>query len=129
MALRPYWASPKSLTLKSFMVVLFDSFLQRAHFVGLLPRQACWIVGLAKMAVVGGFAINRTQQVQLPDDRRGFEIENFPHRDLDFLIAHLAGAKCIYANRHRIGMADGVGKLDFGALGQSRRDNVLGHVA
>ena len=50
-----------------------------------------------------------------------------PARDL--FIAHAPRAKRVDHHAHRVGEADGIGKLDLAAVGQLRGHNVLGEIA
>src|SRR6266478_511925 len=77
------------------------------------------------MTVIGCFAINRAKQVELFDDFRGLEIENFPDRALQFFFVHFAGAESIDTHAHWLGVTDGVGELDFASVRQSGGDNIL----
>ena len=99
---------------------------QRLDLVGLLPGDVR--VVLAEVAVVGRLGIDRAQQVELLDDRRRLEAEHLAHDALEFLVAHHAGAERVDAHGNRVGIADGVGKLNLRARGQARGDDVLGHV-
>src|SRR5438876_12275503 len=71
------------------------------------------------MSVVSCLAINRAQQIELLDDFGRFEIENFADCALEFFVVQFACAKSVNAHTNRYGMADGVGKLHFAAVGQS----------
>ena len=44
-------------------------------------------------------------------------------------LSHPAGAEGIDAIANRLGYADGIGELDFGAVGEAGSDDVLGDVA
>src|ERR1700738_950144 len=77
------------------------------------------------MTVVGGLAINRPKQIELLDDLGRFEIENVANGALQFVVVHFSGAECIDTDTDRLGMTDGVGKLHFAAVGQSRGNHVF----
>ena len=59
---------------------LFNRLLQGLGFVGPFPREGVEVVHFAEMAVVGRLAVDRAQQVQLLDDVRGLEAEDFAGR-------------------------------------------------
>src|ERR1700757_38718 len=81
------------------------------------------------MAVVGCLAIDRTKKIQLFDDFGWLEVENFPNGALELFFVHLASAESIDAYAYRFGMADGVRKLHFTSVGQTRGDDILRHPA
>ena len=101
-------------------------FAQRRRAVGLLPGDVG--VVFAEVAVVGGLQVDGAQEVELLDDRRRLEAEDFGHDPLQFLIADDAGAEGVDADGNRVGIADGVGELNLCARSQTRCDDVLGHV-
>ena len=77
------------------------------------------------MAVICGFRINRAQQLELPYDVGWFETENFLRCGCYFPVVHDARAECVDADGDGVGIADGVGELDFAALGQAGGDDVF----
>src|SRR6266571_1344036 len=133
MALRPHSARLRSRTLKSAWPLpprkLLHGALEDGGLVGPFPGDAIEVVHLAEVAVVGGFGIDRTEQVQLLDDLGGFEVEHRADRLLDGFVADPAGAERVYANRHRVRVTDGVGELNLRAGGEAGSDDVLRHVA
>src|SRR5205085_803543 len=94
-----------------------------------LPREGVEIIDLAEMTVIGRFAVDRTQQVQLLDDVRRLEAEYLEHSLFDLLVRYLSSADRLDQHAHGFRKTDGVGKLDFTALGQASGDDVLGDVA
>ena len=99
---------------------------QILDLVGLFPGDVR--VVLAKVTVVGGLGVNRAEQVELPDDVRGLEAENFADGAFDVLVGHDAGAKRVHTNRNGIGITDGVGELNLRARRQARGHDVLRHI-
>src|ERR1051326_7154286 len=100
---------------------------QFGGFVGRLPGE----VGIAasEVAIGCGLLINRPAQVERVDNatRRQFEVRADQVRDdgrINFLCAESF-------NQHadRVGNADGIGQLDFAALGESAGDYVFRDVA
>ena len=86
--------------------------------------------GLAAEVTIGGRQlIHGMQQVEHARDRVGTQIEMLAYQLDDLGIADLAGTEGIHRHGGRLGHADGIGDLDLAALGQARRDDVLGHVA
>src|ERR1700747_3587247 len=80
------------------------------------------------MTIVGRFPVNWAQKIQLSDDSCWLEVEYLLHSLLNFYFVYLRGSKCIDAYADRIGIADGIGKLNFTPIGQTRRDHVFGNV-
>ena len=83
-------------------------------FVGALPSKFRLLA--AEVAVGGGFAVNRAQQVEHLDDAFRAQVEMFANQGDQFFFADFASAESIDGNRSRFGNADGVGYLDL-ALG------------
>src|SRR5262245_28603239 len=81
------------------------------------------------MAVVGCFTIDRTKQIELLDDFGRLEIENFPDCALQLFFVHLSCAESVDADAYRLGMADGIGELNFTSVGQTGGDDILRHPA
>ena len=65
------------------------------------------------------------------DDVGGLEAEHGAHGVRDGFVgqAALRGAEGVHIHADGFGVADGVGELDLGALGQTSGDNVLRHIA
>ncbi len=61
----------------------------------------------------------------MADDRRRAEVEDLVHRGLQLVVGHLLGAEGLDEQTHRGRLADGVGDLDLGTVGQAGRDDVL----
>src|SRR5262249_48635949 len=78
------------------------------------------------MTVVGCLAIDWTKKIKLLDDFGRLEVENFPDRALQFFFVYLAGEKCIDAHAYRLGMTNGIGKLNFTSVGKPGGDDILG---
>ena len=81
------------------------------------------------MTVVGGLAIDRTQQLELLDDVGRLEGEDLEDGGEDFLIAHGAGAEGVHVHAHRQRVADGIGELHLALPGQAGSHDVLGNPA
>ena len=77
------------------------------------------------MAVVGGFEVDRTQQVELADDVGWFEGEDLLNGGEDGGIGGGAGAEGVDVDTDWLRMADGVGELDLAFRGQSGGDDVF----
>src|SRR5213080_3363954 len=77
------------------------------------------------MTVVGCLSIDRPEEIELLDYLGRFEIEHVPDHAFQFFFVHFAGAECIDAHAHRLGVTDGVGKLDFTPLCQTRCNHIL----
>src|SRR5262245_19139807 len=79
------------------------------------------------MAVVGRLAIDRTQQIQLLDDRARTEVEVVHHElRCRTLVARAEG---IDLHRHRLRHTDRIANLDFRLLREAGCDDLLGDVA
>src|ERR1700691_5443459 len=143
-SLRPQSANAKSLTKKSeptLTAAFIDDSLrgcsgslcrfkfgrQRIRLVGTLPGELLFLT--AKMAVGRRFLINRPCEVQHLAQSEGGEIEMRAHDLRQARVRHFPGAESLHHDRGRFGDADGVGDLDFAALRESRRHDVLGDVA
>ena len=86
------------------------------------------------MAVDGRLPIRparRVLQAQRLDDLRRPEIKHAPIQQEvgDDIISDLAGAEGVDEQAQRLGHANGVGDLQFTALGKAGGDDVLGHIA
>ena len=102
-------------------------FGQRGGLVGRLPGELR--LGAAKVPVGSGLLVDGAAQVQALDDALGREREVLANQLGQLGLADFAGAEGIDAHADRLGNADGVGKLHFGAIGQARGHDVLGDVA
>src|SRR5262245_55536361 len=85
------------------------------------------------MAITGGLLINRLSQIQRFNDtaRRQLKVGADELRNL--ILIDFTRTECIHAYRYRICDSDCIRELDFYAVRQARRNNVLGdmtgHVA
>src|ERR1700747_1011964 len=93
--------------------VLSHNLLKRLRLVRFFPGYRIQIINTSEMTVVGCFAIDRTKQIELLDDFRRFEVENFPDRPLKFFFVDFAGTESIDADANGLRMTDGVGELNF----------------
>src|SRR6266480_4298226 len=87
---------------------LSHSLLERLRLVRFFPSYGIQIIDASEMTVVGCFAIDRTKQIELLDNFRRFEVENFPDCPLEFFFVDFAGTKSIDADANGLGMTDGV---------------------
>ena len=100
---------------------------QRLGAIHTFPRQID--VRSAEMAERGRLTINRATQIQHVDDAGRTKIKLLSDDFRQCVVGNDAGALRIDQQRNRIGHADRVSQLDFTALGQSRRNDVLRDVA
>jgi len=100
----------------------FDGSFEGGRFVGDFPRET----GLAEVAVVGRFAVDRTEQVELLDDRGRLEAEHLLDGGGDDLVGDDPRAKRVHVNAHGVRVADRVGELDLDLFGELGGDDVLG---
>src|SRR5438270_5128963 len=77
------------------------------------------------MAVIGCLPIDRAKEIQLLNDFRRFEVENFPDCPLKFFFVDFAGTESIDADADGLGMANGVGELNFTSFRQTSCDDSL----
>src|SRR6266496_5157823 len=77
--------------------------------LGPLPGEVRLLA--AEVAVGGGLRVDRAEQVKVPDDRRGAEIEDLEHRVLDAVGRHPLGAEALDEQPDRLRLADRVGDL------------------
>src|SRR5437762_14328353 len=104
---------------------LSHSLLERLRLVRFFPSYGIQIIDASEMTVVGCFAIDRTKQIELLDDFRRFEVENFPDCPLKFFFVDFAGTESIDAHANGLGMADGVGELNFTPFRQPSCDDCV----
>jgi len=110
---------------------LFDSCVttEFADTVRVLPRGVDWIAPMAEVAVVGGFRVNGAAEAEVANDLGGTEIKGLVYGFLDPFKANFLGVEGIEADGDGMGMANGVGELDFHAIGEASGDNVFGDIA
>src|SRR5579883_1179328 len=92
-----------------------------------LPRQI--EVGAPEMTVGRGLLVDGTKQIEMVNDRRGPQVENFGHRLSDSLFGQPSRSERLDEHAHGMRDADGVGNLDLATIGQSGGDDVLGDPA
>src|SRR5439155_2455792 len=92
--------------------------------VGLFPGEAL----APEVAVRGGLLVDRPAQVEVLDDRGRPEVEHLAHHVFEPLRVDLCRSERLDGQRHRVGLADGVGDLQLQAVGQTGGDDVLRHV-
>src|SRR5258708_2614868 len=80
------------------------------------------------MTIVGCLPVDWAQEIQLSDDSCRLEVEYLLHSFLNFYFVYLRGSKRVNAYADRIGIADGIGELNFTPIGQTRRYHVLSNV-
>ena len=103
---------------------------ERGGLVGLFPTEAAvGAGGAAEVAVAGGLLVDGTLQAQVLDDATRGEREVLAHQFGDVILGDDGGVLSADGDADRVGDADGVGKLHFGAGGETRGDDVLGDVS
>src|SRR5690606_38182597 len=100
---------------------------QRVDAVDALPGEVRLLT--AEVAVGGGLGVDRTQQVEVPDDRGRTQVEDLQNRLLDRVHRDLFGAEALHEQPHRLRLADRVGDLDLAPVGQAGGHDVLGDPA
>ncbi len=80
------------------------------------------------MAVGRSGLVHRVQQVEHGGDGIRAQVEVVADQLDDLVVRQLAGAEGVQRDRRRLSHTDGVGHLNFAALGQTGSDDVLGHV-
>src|SRR5205809_2483520 len=108
---------------------LSHSLLERLRLVRFFPSYGIQIIDASEMTVVGCFAIDRTKQIELLDNFRRFEVENFPDCPLKFFFVDFAGTESIDADANGLGMTDGVRKLNFASIRQTGGHDILRYPA
>ena len=83
----------------------------------------------AEMAVGGRRPVDRTAQVEALDDAARRQRKDGADQVGHLLVGNRARVEAIDHDRDRLGDADGVGQLNFGAVRQTGRDQILGDVA
>src|SRR2546425_1568008 len=94
--------------------------------IRLLPRE--FRLGTTEMTVGRCLLVDGPAEVQVLDDAGGGEVEVAPNHLLEPRVGHLPRPERLDHDRDRVGHTDGVGHLNHGALGESGRHHVLGHV-
>ena len=92
--------------------------------VGFLPGEVG--VFAAKVTVGCRLLVDGAAQVQVADDGARAQVEGLLDGLDDLVLGDMRGAKGVDHDRQRLGHADGVGQLDFAAVGQAGGDHVLG---
>jgi hypothetical protein len=84
---------------------------------------------MTEVAVVGGFRVNGAAEAEMANDFGWSEIKCLMNRFLDPFEANFLGVEGIEADGDGMGMTNGVGELDFYAIGETSGDNVFGDIA
>jgi hypothetical protein len=103
------------------------SCLEGGNFIGGFPREGRLVA--AEMAECGSLLVDGAAQVQVIDDALGRQREIFPDQSGHLRFRDGPGAKAVHHDGDRFGNADGIRQLDFGALGQTGCDEILGDIA
>src|SRR5260370_30962796 len=103
--------------------------LEWLRLVRFLPGQRVEVGHASEMAVIGCLPIDRAKEIQLLNDFRRFEVENFPDCPLKFFFVDFAGTESIDADANRLGMTDGVGELNFTSISQTGGHDILRYPA
>src|SRR4051794_3461580 len=82
----------------------FGRVLQSRRTIGALPWQV--EVVAAEVAIRRGLPVNRTEQVQIADDRGRAQVEDLVDGGTDLLGRHLLGAEGLHEQPHRGRLAD-----------------------
>ena len=97
---------------------------QQGGLVGLLPRE----LFATEVTVGGGGLVDRALEIQHFDEAVRAQIEELTHQLDEMALVQLAGAEGFHADGSRLGDADGVGDLDFTAIGEASSDDILGDI-
>ncbi len=100
---------------------------QSGGLVGRLPGK----VGIfaAKVTIGSGLLIDGTPQFERFDDPLGGQLKVLAHQLFQAIFRNFAGVEGIHQYADRFGHADGVGELDFTAIGEPRGNDILGDIA
>src|SRR5258707_12692834 len=96
---------------------------QSFSLVGQLPGES--IPGATEVTIRRSRFVNRPPQVELFDDFFGRQLEVFADQLGKLGLTDSPSAARIYAHRHRLGDADGIGKLHFALISQAASHDVL----
>ena len=96
-----------------------------ADTVRVLPRGIDWLSPVAEVAVVGCFRVNGATKTKLANDFRWAEVEGFMDCFFNSTEGDFFRSKRVEADRDGVGVADGVGKLNFDSVGQSGSDDIF----
>ena len=84
---------------------------------------------MAEVAVVSCFRVNGATEAKVANDFGRTEIKGLVYGLLDSFEANFFSIESIEADGDGMGMANGVGELDFHTVGQAGGDNVLSNIA
>ena len=79
------------------------------------------------MSIGRRLPVDRAAKLEVADDRTWPQIEVFVDQFFDLFIADLARAEGLDVDTQWLGHADGVGELDFAAVGEAGGDDVFGN--
>ena len=79
------------------------------------------------MTVGSCLRIDRTQQVEITNDRRRTQIEHLENGGLDVRVSLNARAEGLNEDTHRMRLTNGVSDLNFTATSQACSNNILGY--
>src|SRR5690606_11065080 len=103
---------------------------QCLHQIGALPGEGAITAWLAaEMAIGGGLAVDRLVEVELLADAGRRQVHDLSQGSFQPRFVDLAGTVQVDVDRQRLGDADRIRKLNGAAVGQARRNPVLGEVA
>src|ERR1700728_1430154 len=145
-SLRPQSASLRSLTIDSDLIFI-AAFMCRLltcppalsgtcrgeligknlRLVGPLPGELLFLA--AEVSIGGGLLIDRPREIEHFAQAPGRQIKMRPHDLGEARVGQLPGAEGLDHDRGRLRDADGVGDLHLATLGESRRYDVLRHIA
>src|SRR5437016_5751677 len=122
-----YWTNTRLPRLADLHAGVFG---EGGGLVGLLPGEAAITARNApEVPVPRRLLVDWTQQIQVPNDSARREREVFLHQLGDLILRQPRRVLAADGHADRLGDADGVGELHFGAVGQTGGDDVLGDVA
>src|SRR6476620_2784305 len=102
-------------------------FAEHLDLVGRFPREFRFVP--AEVAVRRRLAIDRSQQIEHPDDALGPEVEVRIDELDDARVRNPAGTLRVHGHVDRLRDADRVRQLHLALLGQARRDDILRDIA
>jgi hypothetical protein len=84
---------------------------------------------MTEVAVVSCFRVNGATEAKVANDFGGAEIKGLVYGFLDSFEANFFSIESIEADGDGMGMANGVGELDFHTIGEAGSNNVLRDIA
>ena len=88
---------------------------KQLSLIRLFPRKVRIVT--AEVAAGGGLAVDRAAELEVVDDAAGSQREIFADEFADLGVGDVASAEGVDVNADGFGDADGVGELEFAAVG------------